>query len=400
MVMPLGPDFAAGLGIPTSRLGLIGASYTAAASVAGFAGSFFLDRFDRRTALAVAMLGLVLGTAAGGLATGLSTLMAARVFAGAFGGPATSVALSVIADVVPVERRGKAMGSVMGAFSIASVLGVPAGLELAHLGNWRTPFFAVAGAGLIVNLLALVWMPSMRGHLIAREDTAATTVAAPVSWWGLFRRPAVILGILAPTTSMMAAFSMVPNLSAYFQFNAGYPRESLGRLYLIGGAVSFFVLRVAGRLVDRFGAPKVSLLGTLGYVTVLTVGFIHRVPQIPILAVFVGFMLSNNFRQVSLSTTSSRVPSSEERARFMSIQSAVQHMASAIGAGAASIALVERPDHSLENMPIVASCAAVFALMLPFILWRTDMHLRRDKASAVSSRAPEASPAAVPETHV
>jgi predicted MFS family arabinose efflux permease len=40
MVIPLGPDFAHGLGIPTSRLGIIGSSYTAAAFVAGLVGTF------------------------------------------------------------------------------------------------------------------------------------------------------------------------------------------------------------------------------------------------------------------------------------------------------------------------------------------------------------------------
>jgi hypothetical protein len=34
------------------------------------------------------------------------------------------------------------MGAVMGAFSLASVLGVPASLELARLGGWRFPFLA------------------------------------------------------------------------------------------------------------------------------------------------------------------------------------------------------------------------------------------------------------------
>src|SRR6202171_4223700 len=115
MVMPMGPDFAAALGIPSSRLGLIGGSYTAAAAASGLAGSLFLDRFDRRPALGVAMLGLVFGTALGGFATGMSSLMAARLIAGLFGGPATSLSFSIIADTVPAERRGKAMGVVMGA---------------------------------------------------------------------------------------------------------------------------------------------------------------------------------------------------------------------------------------------------------------------------------------------
>ena len=62
MVMPLGPDFAVALGIPSSQLGLVGGSYTASAAVAGLAGAFFLDRFDRRRALAFSLAGLVLAT--------------------------------------------------------------------------------------------------------------------------------------------------------------------------------------------------------------------------------------------------------------------------------------------------------------------------------------------------
>ena len=77
--------------------------------------------------------------------------MLARVIAGAFGGPATSLSLSIIADVVPPARRGRAMGAVMGAFSIASVLGVPLGLWLARLGGWRMPFLVVAGFGVVVG---------------------------------------------------------------------------------------------------------------------------------------------------------------------------------------------------------------------------------------------------------
>src|SRR5437867_2236444 len=165
IVMPLGPDFAKALGIPASHLGYIGGSYTAAASVAGLVGTLFLDRFDRRKALAVSMLGLVLGTLAGGFATGMGTLMAARVLAGMFGGPATSLSFSVIADVVPAERRGRAMGAVMGAFSVASVLGVPAGLELARQGGWRLPFFAVAGLGALVAAGAVFLLPPLRAHL-------------------------------------------------------------------------------------------------------------------------------------------------------------------------------------------------------------------------------------------
>ncbi|HVE83517.1 MAG TPA: MFS transporter, partial [Myxococcales bacterium] len=73
IVMPMGPDLARGVGISTRYVGLIGGSYTLAAALSGLAGLFFLDRFDRRKAVAVAMFGLVVGTAAGGFAWGLGS---------------------------------------------------------------------------------------------------------------------------------------------------------------------------------------------------------------------------------------------------------------------------------------------------------------------------------------
>src|SRR5690606_22517956 len=144
---------------------LITGAYTAAAAVAGLAVSSFLDRFDRRSAMVWTLLGLAIGTCLGGLATGLWSLVLARIVAGVFGGPATSVCLSILTDAIPVERRGRAMGRVMGAFSVASVVGIPVGLELASLGAWHTPFFTVAGLCVAAALASATQLPPMVGHL-------------------------------------------------------------------------------------------------------------------------------------------------------------------------------------------------------------------------------------------
>ena len=389
MVMPLGPDFATALGIPSSHLGYIGGAYTASAAVSGIIASFFLDRFDRRSALAVAMLGLVIGTAAGGFATGLGTLMLARVVAGAFGGPATSIALSIVADVIPPERRGKAMGAVMGAFSIASVLGVPMGLELSRWGSWRTPFFAVAGVGLVVAASASFLMPPLRLHL-GRAETLH-----PPPFRDVVARPVAQLSLLTSAVVMLATFTIVPNLATYVQFNLGYPRESLGLLYLVGGLVSFVSMRFVGGLVDRLGAPRVAVFGTLAFVASLVLWILFPALGLPVMGFYVVMMLSNSGRSVAMSALTSRVPRSHERARFTSIQSSVQHVSSAIGALLSASLLVERPDHGLEGMGTVALVSIGFALTQPALLWSVERGVRAAEAlSRAVSGGVEPSPAA------
>lgn len=375
IVMPLGPDFARALGIPTSQMGLLGGSYAIAAAVSGFAGSFFLDRFDRRKALLVALFGLAVATALAGTATGLAGLLAARLFAGFFGGPATSLSLAIVADVVPPERRGRAMGTVMGAFSLASIFGVPLALELARVGSWRWPFLGVAALCLVVVALAATLMPGMTGHVAAARARRPWVVIS-----GLVRQRLVQLAWLTVATSMVAGFLIIPNISAHLQQNLGYPRDRLQWLYLVGGVASWVTMQAAGRLNDRYGAMRTGAIGATLLVAVLFVGFVAPPPGLVVMPLFVAFLVALAFRNVSVTTLVSKVPPPQERAAFSSIQSMVQHGATALGAGASSWLLVETPARRLEGVATIAALSMALTAALPFLLGAVERRVRARRA--------------------
>jgi predicted MFS family arabinose efflux permease len=366
MVMPLGPDYARALGISTAHLGQIAGSYAAAAAIAGIIGARFLDRFDRRRALGVALLGLVTGTAAGAVARGLGSLVLARAIAGAFGGPATSLALSIIADVVPPTRRGRAMGAVMGAFSVASVLGVPLGLSLARWGGWRLPFLVVAGMGVVVVVLALLKMPPMRGHIV--HDAAGASRGPRLL--ALLGDRTIRLALGMNGLVMLTAFLVVPNIAPHLLQNLGFPRNDLELAYMVGGTASFLIMRVAGHGIDRYGAARVSIVGTAVLIGVLYFAFIApgAIGVAGVLAVFVLFMGAMSVRNVSMSSLSTRVPRADQRAGYMSLQSTAQHASSATGAFVSSRLLHEAPGGRLAGISTVSTIAAVLALGLPPLL--------------------------------
>lgn len=373
IVSPLGPDFAKDLDISLSQLGLLGGSYTASAAVAGALGSKYLDRFDRRTALGVALAGLVFSTALAGFARDLVTLMAARVLAGIFGGPASSVALAVIADVVPSRRRGKALGMVMSGFAAASVFGVPLSLELARQVSWRAPFFAVALLGVVVGIFAIAKLPELRLHMHVRGERSRI--------FDFLGERAVLFSLGATFSVMVSSFCIIPNLSAYLQYNCGYPRSQLSFLYLIGGSVSFVVTRVVGGYVDRIGATRVAAVGSGLFVLVLIPVFILEQRWLSSLLAFSLFMTATAIRNVSINALTSRVPQPHERARFMSLQSAMQHLAAAGGAGLGSLLLSELPNGQLGGMPRVAAISVAFASLLPALLWQVERVIRMRRPS-------------------
>ena len=387
MPSPLGPRFAADLGIETASLGVVVASYTLAAGVAGLLGALFLDRFDRRPALALCLFGLAIGTGGAVFAWDLPTLVLARVVAGAFGGPATALALAIVADIVPTSRRGRALGTVMMAFSIASVLGVPMGLVLADWGSWHTPFIVTALLCVVAAVGARLYLPSLRAHVSSAPPEHAWREVLD-SIRSLVAEPAVRLSYVMGLVSSFGAFMLIPNIAAFVQNNFGYPESMLSLLYGAGGLASLLVLRPLGRLVDRVGSFPVSLGGALGYALVCALCFVLLPPWIHTLCaeedqllgvtfswgwlvvtlLFVLFMLTSNARNVSFGTLSSRVPPPALRARYQSLSSMVQHVGLAAGGLTGPLLLTSEPDGSLVGVERIAWLSILVLLTIPWLL--------------------------------
>jgi predicted MFS family arabinose efflux permease len=154
---------------------------------------------------------------------------------------------------------------------------------------------------------------------------------------------------------------------------------------MIGGGFVFGTIRIAGWLTDRYAAPSIALFGTLLYATVLIFGFIYPVDAIPVLVVFVGFMISSSFRFVPMRALMSRVPGPAERARFMSVEAAVDSAAAATGAMLGTQILSEHPDHSLGGIGELAMLAIAMTFVYSALCYAVE---RRVRAPVVRSALP------------
>ena len=362
IVMPLGPQLLADLGIDAREFSWVVSAYTLAAGVAGFLAAPVLDRVPRKTAYLVLALGLLAGTAACGLAATYPLLLAARCVTGGFGGVLGGLSLAIVADVVPPERRGRATGILMLAFAVASVAGVPLGIVLGTRLGWQAPFFALAALGLPLVGLAAWSLPPLTAHGDAthRHPLAhlLEILAVPAH-----RRAFALIALL-----MVGAFSVIPFISTAFVANVGVTEQQLPVVFIAGGLLTLVSTPLAGRLVDRCGALAVFRgIVPLSAVMILVLTHLPAVGiavAAPVVAVLMATNASRMVTAMSL-ITSSIEP--RRRGSFMSANSAVQHVASGIGTTFGGMIVEGGAGEPLQNfgtLGILAAGATMASLWL------------------------------------
>jgi DHA1 family inner membrane transport protein len=330
IMMPLGNYLMPYFGISPRQFTLLVAAYTISAGISGFIAAFFADRYDRKRILLIGYTGFLAGTLACGLAPSYEALLCARLLAGTFGGLIGAQVLSIVSDLIPFERRGTAMGTVMAAFSIASTFGVPFSLYLANLISWHAPFILVAAIGLILIPLIIRYVPSMKEHIAAKEDQGKKLAVLT----RVLADPSQRLALLFSGLIMMGHFLVVPFINPYLEFNNGYSKTQTPMIYLAGGVAAFFASTILGRMADRYGKLKVFTICIL--ISLPLVILITNLPPIHfgwVLAFFACWFIASTGRGVTAQAMVSNVVDPRYRGGFMSFNSSVQQL----GTSAASL---------------------------------------------------------------
>src|SRR5262249_28331209 len=134
---------------------------------------------------------------------------------------------------------------------------------------------------------------------------------------------------------------------------------------------SFVAMRFAGRSVDRWGSFRVGSVSSVAVILLVYFWLVVGL-AIPIMAVFIAFMTVNAFRNVAYNTLTSKGPAPGERARFMSIQSTVQHAGMGLGAILSGFILASEPDGKLLHFSTVAVYSIALTAVVPFLLWAVE----------------------------
>jgi len=330
VMMPLGPQIMRAFGIAPAGFATAVSAYSWCSGLSGLFAATYIDRFDRRRLLLTMYALFAMSNLACALASSFALLLAARAFAGITGGVLASVIMAIVADVIPVQRRGAATGTIMTAFSLAAIAGVPAGVMLGAHFSWAAPFFLLVGLSFAVWVAGWQLVPSLAGHLSRRQPPLAEILPDLLRLLGNPRH----MSAFALTFVMMVAHMLViPFISPVLVANHGVSPEQLSWLYMAGGAATFFTSRRVGRLADRFGARRVFRITAL--LACLPVLFVTHLPDLPFFALllfFPVFMVLMSGRMVPMQALLTTVPQPDRRGAFLSANSALQALGTGCGA--------------------------------------------------------------------
>jgi predicted MFS family arabinose efflux permease len=362
IMMPLGPEFIRELNINTHEFGLLLSSYTFAAALAGVFATYFVDRFERRVLLLSLYVCFIIATLVCGLAPDYHSLFIARAFAGAFGGILGSLVQTIVADSIPFERRGKALGTVMSAFSLSTVAGVPLSLFLASnvpsLG-WRAPFIFIALVSSLILYLGYRNIPKIAGHLGHKHEGSRLSQI-----WNIFVAHQHLRAFIFMALIMLTGFSVIPYIALYLTSTVGIDNSYISLIYLCGGIATLMSSRLIGHMADRYGKVRIfRVLAVISLIPLLVTTNLMPVPLWVVLINSTAFFILISGRMIPAMAMVSQMVEAKIRGTFMSLVGSVQMLASGLASVISGMVVTIGSDGKMEHYNLVGYGAAACGLL-------------------------------------
>lgn len=277
---------------------------------------WFLQRFSTRTAYTTAMLTFLAGTAIAAAAPIFEVLLLGRIVQAAGTAVMMPLLMTTLMTVVPEHDRGRVMGNVTLAISVAPAMGPTVSGLVLQFGSWRLLFLLVLPIAAVVTWSGLRTLENVGetkpgdvdwfsviiaaagfGSLVyglTRFAEGGAGVAALIVAVGvvlvaafvgrqllLIRRDAPLLdlralrhttyakGMILMSVAFMTMMGAMILLPLYLQNVRGLSPLETGLLVMPGGLAMGLLGPTVGRLFDKYGGRPLVIPGSIGIVLAL-----------------------------------------------------------------------------------------------------------------------------------
>ena len=246
---PVLPDLSGKLGASPTVIGLLFASFGVTLLVVSMPMGAVSDRIGRKAPMVGGLLALAAASILFAFADSLPWLFAARLVQGAADAVTWVAGLALVADLYDQDEHGPVMGLVMGGTNFAFMFGPSIGGWLYESGGMRLPFLFVAALAL-AGAAAFLWFEIP--HRRVPHD--------PVPIGTVLRVPAVAACAAAVVAASATIAMLEPVLPLFLTARLGIGPARVGLIFGIGAVASTALHPLYGRLVNRFGARRLTMI--------------------------------------------------------------------------------------------------------------------------------------------
>lgn len=249
MVAPLIPRLAEVFHTDVGWVGLAVPAYLLPYGMATLVWGPLSDRFGRRTVILGSLTLFIVFTAATAAAASVTGFVAWRIATGIGASGVVPISLTLIGDVVPFEKRGRALGWLFGAIAGGTAAGATVGALMEPVIGWQGLFLAVTVLTVVLEIVAI------SGGAIPKLPRPA-----PPQWSAVVRGYSLLLSF--PRGRRTYAYVLINAvvqsgvytwLGVYLHQRFGLGEVGIGLALLGYGIPGLLFGPTIGRLADRHG---------------------------------------------------------------------------------------------------------------------------------------------------
>ena len=211
------------------------------------------SRMRRKRLLLLAMLTFIAGNLIVLVNPSFALLLASRVVLGVSSGVLLVTSFSAAAKLVPPERIGGAIGTIILGFSSAMILGVPLGIALTEMFGWQAIFVFLAAGSLLIMMGMAALLPEIEGDARVPFGKQLAVLANPV----------ILVALLFVLLRETGTSVMYTYLSSFLDTVLRLSPADIGFTMLAFGIAGAIGSRVGGSAVDRWRSVKVIVVSMI-----------------------------------------------------------------------------------------------------------------------------------------
>ncbi|WP_336216616.1 MDR family MFS transporter [Nonomuraea sp. LPB2021202275-12-8] len=377
---------------------------------------WFLQRVSTRRAYATAMALFLTGTALAIVAPSFEVLLGARIIQACGTAVMMPLLMTTLMQVVPEEDRGRVMGNVTLAISVAPAMGPTVSGVILQFGSWRLLFAVVLPIAALITWQGLKRLENVRepqfssidwfsvvtaaagfGGLVyglSRFEGGDVRIAAAIVTAGLvtiavfvfrqlslqkrgvplldlrtLRHRTYTVALIMMSVAFMAMLGSMILLPLYLQSVRGLSALETGLLVMPGGLAMGLLGPTVGRLFDKFGGRVLVIPGAIGIMLALA-GFTQVSMTMPfwqILGLHALLMVSLAATFTPVFTLGLGAVPPRLYSHGSSILSTLQQVAAAFGT-ALVITVMSARAEALQSEGVTEALANLDGMRLAFII--------------------------------